>query len=155
MNFFAKLFKKRYTGDVVDLVEDYRVDERNSYDGVPTIYYKIYLHDSNDKVGKIELRLSIEGDNIYYGHVGYNINRDYRGHHYAYEACKILFKIAREEFAMSELLITCSPENIASYKTLKKLNGELIDLVKVPTNHMLYILGEKTKYIFKYKINLD
>ncbi|MBQ0036793.1 MAG: GNAT family N-acetyltransferase [Firmicutes bacterium] len=155
MGLFSRLFKKRVEGDVVDLVEDYRVNERNSYDGVPTVYYDIYLHGNNVKVGKIELRLSVEGDNIYYGHIGYNIVREHRGHHYAYEACKVLFNIARDEFKLSELVITCSPENVASYKTLKMLNGELVDLVKVPNNHLLYILGEKTKYIFKYKIDLN
>ncbi|MBR4609576.1 MAG: GNAT family N-acetyltransferase, partial [Erysipelotrichaceae bacterium] len=66
----------------------------------------------------------------------------------------VLFKVAKKEFGMDELIITCSPENIASYKTLKKLDGELIDLVKVPPGHPLYTIGEKTKYIFRYRISL-
>ena len=90
----------------------------------------------------------------YYGNVGYNILRQYRGNHYAYYACKLLFEIAKKEFALDEIIITCSPDNIASYKTLKKLNGELLELVEVPKNHMLYTLGEKSKYIFRYKISL-
>ena len=55
---------------------------------------------------------------------------------------------------MKELIITCSPENEASYKTLMKLNGELLELVEVPSRHLLYTLGEKTKYIFRYRIDL-
>lgn len=153
---FFDLFrkKKRYEGDVVDLKEKYRVSEKQAFDGVPTVYYDILLHGSNLKVGSIDLRLTVEGDMYYYGHIGYNIIRSFRGHNYAYHACLVLFEIARNEFGMSELIITCSPDNIASYKTLRKLNGELIELVKVPVHHRLYAIGETSKYIFRYRINL-
>ena len=155
MGIIDKFFKKKiYRGEEVSLKEKYRTDEFTSYDGVPTVYYTIIRNEDNEKVGSIELRLTIEGDMYYYGHVGYNIPKAYRGHNYAYQACKILFTIAKQEFNMSELIITCSPENIPSYKTLKKLDGELVELVQVPRNHMLYTIGEKTKYIFRYKISL-
>ena len=152
-NFFKS--KKIYEGHIVDLKERYRVSERTAYDGVPTVYYDILRHDDKEKVGTIDLRLTVDGEMYYYGNIGYNVSRLYRGHHYAYYACLQLFEIARKEFGMNEIIITCSPENIASYKTLKKLNGELIELVKVPKNHMLYTLGEKSKYIFRYKIDLS
>ena len=146
--------KKIYKGDVVDLREKYRVSEKQAYDHVPVVYYDILLHDTNLKVGSIDLRLTVEGDMYYYGHIGYNIIRSFRGHNYAYYACLVLFKIAREEFGMDELIITCSPDNIASYKTLVKLGGELIELVEVPKNHQLYTIGETQKYIFRYRISL-
>ena len=103
--------RKLIEGDVVDLRERYRVDERSAYDGVPTVYYDVLNHENKEKVGTIDLRLTVEGDMFY-------------------------------------------SENIASYKTLKKLDGELIDLVKVPPGHPLYTIGEKTKYIFRYRISL-
>ena len=146
--------KKIYKGDVVDLKEKYRVSEKQAYDRVPTVYYDILLHGSNLKVGSIDLRLTVQGDMYYYGHIGYNIIRSFRGHNYAYYACLVLFKIAREEFGMDELIITCSPDNIPSYKTLIKLGGELIELVEVPRNHQLYAIGETQKYIFRYRISL-
>ena len=146
--------KKIYKGDVVDLKEKYRVSEKQAYDRIPTVYYDILLHDTNLKVGSIDLRLTVEGDMYYYGHIGYNIIRSFRGHNYAYYACLVLFKIAREEFGMDELIITCSPDNIPSYKTLIKLGGELIELVEVPKNHQLYTIGETQKYIFRYRISL-
>ena len=153
---FFDFFGKRniYEGDVVDLRERYRVDEKTAYDGVPTIYYDILRHEDRVKVGTTDLRLTVEGNMYYYGHIGYNILKEYRGNSYAYHACRVLFKIAKEEFGMEELIITCSPENEASYKTLKKLDGELLELVEVPSRHLLYSLGEKTKYIFRYRIDL-
>lgn len=147
--------KKIYEGEVVDLREKYRISESTAYDGVATIYYDILSHDNQEKVGSIDLRLSAKGDMYYYGNVGYNIIKSKRGHHYAYYACLILFEIARREFDMNEIIITCSPDNEASYKTLKKLNGELLELVEVPSKHMLYSLGEKSKYVFRYKIDLQ
>lgn len=155
MGIFDNLFKKNiYTGENVSLKERYRTSETTAYDGIPTIYYDILRNEDKTKVGTIELRLTVEGDMYYYGHIGYNILKAYRGNGYAYWACLVLFKIANKEFHMDELIVTCSPENIASYKTLTKLNGEIIDLVDVPKNHTLYLIGETKKYIFRYKISL-
>jgi predicted acetyltransferase len=155
MGFLDLLFnRKRYEGGIVDLKERYSIDEKTAYDGVPTVYYDILKHGTDEKVGTIDLRLTVAGDMYYYGHIGYNVQRMHRGNHYAYYACKVLFDIARDEFGMKELIITCSPENIASYKTLKKLGGELIELKKVPKGHPLYTIGETSKYIFRYRISL-
>lgn len=153
MGLFDRFLKKKYhEGPIVDLKEKYRVSEREAYDGVPTVYYDIYTHTDHKKIGATDLRLKSDGDMYFYGNIGYHILPNYRGNHYAYEACKMLFEIARKEFKMDELIITCSPENIPSYKTLLKLNGELLELVDVPKNHYLYMIGEKKKYIFKYKL---
>ena len=88
----------------------------------------------------------------YYGNVGYNIMESQRGHHYAYYACKVLFKIAKEEFGMKELIITCNPDNEASYKTLKKLKGDLVDIAQIPYDHELYEKGDRFKCIFRFKL---
>ena len=155
MGIFDKFIKKKtYDGENLRLIESYRTSEKTSYDGVATIYYDIYRLIDNVKVGSIELRLTIEGNNYYYGHVGYRIIKQYRGNNYAYYACKVLFIIAKDELKMNELIITCSPENVPSYKILLKLNGELIEHVSVPKGHLLYSLGEKSKYVFRYKISL-
>lgn len=146
--FFKK--KKIYKGEIVDLKEKYRVSKKQAYDGVPTVYYDILC--DLKKVGTLELRLTAEGMNLYYGHIGYDVLEKYRGHHYAYEACKVAFKIAKEEFNMDEIIITCSPDNTPSYKTLVGLGGTLLGLLEVPKGHPLYTKGEKTKYIFKYKL---
>lgn len=152
MKLFGFLTKKIYEGKVVDLKERYRISKKEAYDGIPTIFYDI-LDKEGKRIGSIDLRLENRGDMYYYGNVGYTIIKDYRGHGYAYEACLILFEIAKQEFNMKELIITCSPENIASYKTLVKLGGEYIETVDVPMNHTLYALGEVKKAIFKFKID--
>lgn len=149
--------KHLYKGEIVDLVERARVSEKTSFDGVPTVFYDIYvlgsnLTGSNLKVGKCDLRLKNDGFMYYYGNVGYNIKESYRGHHYAYYACKVLFKIAKEEFGMKELIITCNPDNDASYKTLKRLGGKLVEIAQIPYDHELYEKGDRFKCIFRFKL---
>lgn len=144
--------KHLYKGEIVDLVERARVSEKASFDGVPTVFYDIYVSGSNLKVGKCDLRLKNDGFMYYYGNVGYNIKEPYRGHHYAYYACKILFKIAKEEFGLKELIITCNPDNDASYKTLKRLGGKLVEIAQIPYDHELYEKGDRFKCIFRFKL---
>lgn len=144
--------KIEYIGENVKLIEIRRTDSQTAYDGIPTIYYEIHLLFNDVCVGSIELRMSIEGEMYYYGHIGYTIKKQYRGNNYAYYACKVLFMIARNEFSMKELIITCSPNNIASYKTLLKLNGELIEEINVPEGHILYRCGETRKCVFKVRL---
>ena len=149
--------KHLYKGEIVDLVERARVSEKASFDGVPTVFYDIYvsgsnLTGSNLKVGKCDLRLKNDGFMYYYGNVGYNIIESQRGHHYAYYACKILFKIAKEEFGLNELIITCNPDNDASYKTLKRLGGKLVEIAQIPYDHELYEKGDRFKCIFRFKL---
>ena len=152
MNLFGFIKKNFYEGEVVDLREKYHISKQEAYDGIPTIFYDV-LNKEGKRVGSIDLRLENRGDMYYYGNVGYTIISSHRGHGYAYEACKILFVIAKNEFNMDELIITCSPENIASYKTLVKLGGEYIETVDVPMNHTLYALGEIKKAVFKFNLN--
>lgn len=39
--------KHLYKGEIVDLVERARVSEKASFDGVPTVFYDIYVSGSN------------------------------------------------------------------------------------------------------------
>ena len=53
---------------------------------------------------------------------------------------------------MQELLITCSPDNIASRRTLEKLQGELVETADVPRSHWLYERGETVKNIYRFQL---
>ena len=141
-----------YEGPVVDLRLSYFLSEKESSDGVACVYFDICLHDRYKAIGSIDLRLTMNEMMYYYGHIGYSILKKYQGNHYAYEACKVLMKIAKEEYKLKELIITCNPDNIASYKTIKKLNANLVEIAKVPSDHELYQKGVRYKCIFK--INL-
>ena len=145
-----QLFKKKiYKGDTVYLKEKYHISEQVAYDGVATVYYDVY-NNNDEKVGTVDLRLTNDNYIYYYGNIGYNIIDKHRGHNYAYHACLLLFDIAKNEYGMKEIIITCSPDNIASHKTILKLKGEFIELCDVPKYHPLYLRGEKEKYMYKF-----
>lgn len=141
-----------YEGPIVDLRLSYYLSEKEASDGVACVYYDICLHNRHKVIGSIDLRLTMNEMMYYYGHIGYNILKKYQGHHYAYQACKLLLDIAKEEYHLKELIITCNPDNIASYKTIEKLGATLKEVAEVPNDHELYQKGDRYKCIFNIKL---
>ena len=142
----------RVRGPVVDLVEEQveAADRWNQF--VPSYYYGIYVHDTERRVGYCDLRVG-KNDELYYaGNIGYRINQPYRGRHYAYEACRMLFALAKKK-GMEDLIITCSPDNTASRKTLERLHGTYLETADVPGGHWLYLRGETVKRIYRFDLS--
>lgn len=144
--------RKLYEGETVDLRQEFTRSANAFNNYVPSVIYGIYRHGSDVKIGECDLRLGMNEELYYAGQIGYRIYENYRGHGYAYAACLILFAIARDEYGMSDLLLTCSPDNIASRKTLEKLGGTLKENVDVPAWHWLYKRGETNKNIYIYSL---
>lgn len=140
------------SGSVVDLRMDqvYEANRSNQY--VPSYFYDIYIHNTNQRVGYCDLRVGYNLELYYAGNIGYHVYPSYRGNHYAYEACRMLFRIASDK-GMDSVIITCSPDNSASRKTLERLDGTYIETVAVPEDHWLYQRGETVKRIYRYDLN--
>ena len=103
-------------------------------------------------VGYCDLRIGMNDMLYYAGNIGYHVYERYRDNGYAYKACLELFKIAKNVYHMDKLIITCSPDNIASKKTLIKLGGQLLETCDVPSDHWLYLRGETVKEIYLFKL---
>jgi len=103
-------------------------------------------------MGACDLRIGYT-DGLYYGgHIGYSIHEAHRGHHYAAKACRLLFDLAKKH-DMTYLYITCSPDNLASRKTLEYLQGEFIGVIELPEdNDMRITEGATHKCIFKFQL---
>ena len=144
--------RKRYEGDPVDLKQEFTRSANAFNNYVPSVIYGIYEHGTDRKVGECDLRLGMDEELYYAGQAGYRVYEPYRGNRYAYHACRILFAIAHEEYGMDELLLTCSPDNTPSKKTLEKLGGVLKENVDVPAWHWLYKRGETNKNIYYYSL---
>lgn len=147
----SRLFRRTLTeGDRIDLkIEHIRqASSSNSY--VPSEIYGIYRHGESRKIGECDLRIGMNEELYYAGNIGYRIYEAYRGHGYALDAAKTLMEIAKTRHGMSELILTCSPDNIPSRKTLEKLGGELIETIDVPSWHWLYQRGETVKNIYRF-----
>ena len=113
-----------------------------------SIVYSIYRHGDYECIGECDLRFGMDEELYYAGNIGYRIYDGFRGHHYAYYACQLLLQIAKEEYCFRNVILTCSPDNIASDKTIQSLHAELLQTVNVPKNHWLYRRGEKVKNIY-------
>lgn len=104
------------------------------------------------KAGSISLRVG-SGSFIeqYAGHIGYGVDYEFRGHHYAARACRLLFSLARHH-ELTTLWITCNPENVASRRTCELIGGELVDIVDVPIETDMYKEGDRQKC--RYRVRL-
>lgn len=140
----------RYKGEHIDLVYRCMYEPCDTACLVPCVEYRIVLHDTFIQVGYCDLRLGMNEIIYYAGNIGYRIFAPYRGNHYALEATDLLLSIAYRVYHMEKVIITCSPDNIASMKTLEKLPGVLLETVNVPEDHWLYKRGETIKNVYLY-----
>ena len=88
---------------------------------------------------------------LYYGHIGYHVFPAARGRHYAQRSVQLILPLARRH-GLSALWITCNPQNTASRRTCENLGGKLIETVAVPSNHALYLRGERYKCRYLLRI---
>ena len=87
----------------------------------------------HQEVGRFVLREGSNEERYYDGHTGYTIEEAYRGHHYSKEACLLMFEIAREK-GFKQLMISCSPHNIASRKIIESLPFKYLETKEVPAS---------------------
>lgn len=120
---------------------------------VPSRHYIICRAVDDEPVGECSLRLGHNGKDGYYstyygGNIGYEVYPDFRGNRYAAKATIILLDEAKA-LGMEYLLITCSPENIASKRTIELAGFEFLEDAEVPQHNCLYERGEHRKLIYK------
>jgi predicted acetyltransferase len=109
---------------------------------VPSRHYRIVRLSDHAVVGECSLRLGHNENTFYGGNIGYEVYVPYRGHHYAAQACALLFDIARRE-GMEQLIITCSPDNIASQRTCERAGAVLVQMIEIPAHHDMYRTGRR------------
>lgn len=134
----------------MELVKQEYVNENLPKGWKPYYIYTIVVY--NKAVGKIILREGTRQERYYDGHVGYSVDLKYQGHHYAYQATKLLIKEAAL-LGFNELIITCSPDNLASKKTILKLQAEYLETVLIPKElRKNFDVGELEKEVYLIRI---
>ncbi|MFA5309473.1 MAG: GNAT family N-acetyltransferase [Dehalococcoidales bacterium] len=119
---------------------------------VPFYDFEIRLRGKADSIGRIALRIGNTRDlKMYGGHIGYNINEEYRGHHYAAKGCKLIRQIALD-YGLKTLWITCNPDNHASRKTCEALGCEMVEIVDLPEYSDMYQAGERQKCRYRWRL---
>jgi predicted acetyltransferase len=119
--------------------------------GVPAYTFKMESPHGR-YMGRIRLRVGWNEDVIRYaGHVGYNVEPTHRGYRYAQRACRLIIPLAKRH-GMSELWITCQPDNTPSRRTLEALGAECVGVVDVPPGYPLDAGAERKKMCFRLRL---
>ncbi|ADI15244.1 GCN5-related N-acetyltransferase [Truepera radiovictrix DSM 17093] len=118
----------------------------------PAYAFSMRQRETGVRMGDIDLRLSNDPYIVLYaGHIGYGVERAYRGHRYAARACRLLLPLAKAH-GLDPLWITCNPDNLASRRTCELAGATLVEIVEVPPGTDLYRRGEREKC--RYRIDL-
>jgi len=108
---------------------------------VPCHTWLIEVPEAPLPVGVITLRLGNPETSLYYpGHIGYRIRKPHRGHSYASRALQQLLPEAKK-LGITELWISCRPDNHASRKTAERNGATLHETVPIPEDHEMYAQG--------------
>lgn len=115
---------------------------------VPYYYFQI-IREDGQQVGHINFRV---GDTPHVefaaGHIGYEVRIPFRGHGYAYQACRAIEPVIRMFY--ESVLITCDPDNTPSRKTIERLGAIFMDEHAVPADDPHFQRGSATKLRFRW-----
>jgi len=104
---------------------------------VPAYDFDIALHGTAEKVGSLRLRIGTAEQLFFPGHLGYDVAGPFRGRHYAEAACRLVTPVPLFH-NLHALILTCSPDNIPSKRTIENLGARLLGEVAVPPTHEMY-----------------
>lgn len=119
--------------------------------GVPAYTFGMQ-NPGGEYMGRIRLRVGWREDVIRYaGHVGYAVEPAHRGHRYAARACRLIMPLAKQH-GMTNLWITCQPDNMSSRRTLELLGAEYVGAIDVPPEYPLDAGAERRKMCFRLRL---
>ena len=120
---------------------------------VPSYHFDICSREG-ERYGECTLRLGYIRRVYYGGNIGYGIDEAHRGHHYAEQACRILFRLAAAH-GMDHLYISCDPDNLPSRRTCERLGGELLEIAELPENNDMREHGLERVCVFQYDLSQE
>ena len=154
INNIKDLFNKEFFNISNDELELRLIDVYPASKGaIPFYWWNIYLKSKDVKIGSISFRIGHNYHSYYNGNIGYEIDEEYQGNNYAFKACKLVLEVAKYH-NMDKVYLSCDYDNVASYKTIEKLGGKLIEIVQPPVDYIFYYEEMPSHKIYELKINL-
>lgn len=107
--------------------------------------YRFQIHDESGlRVGRIHFRVGeTRHVQMFAGHIGYEIEVEFRGHGYARQACLALAPFVAE--MSGEVIVTVNPDNIASLRTIEQIGAVFLDEVDVDPTDPHYDGGKNVR----------
>ena len=119
-----------------------------SRDFVPAYHFRILAADGSD-VGHINFRIGdTEHVRVCAGHIGFQILEPFRGHGYAFQACRAIAPFVRSVY--EAVTITCDPDNRASIRIIERLGASFTDEVPVPAHDPNFQRGSRSKRRYRW-----
>lgn len=147
------LFNKQFYHLEGDNIELRLIDTYEGEEGeLPFYWWDIIQKSNNVSAGKISFRIGHNYHSYYNGNIGYEVDEEYRGHHYALLACRLLLQVARYH-KMEKIILTCDYDNVASYKTIERLGATLIEEVLPPKDYIFYFDEIEVHRIYELKVD--
>ena len=139
----------RLVDDDLELVLERFVPADPTMDRVPVYHFRMQHLASGQKIGGIVLRVGSTPHLVRYaGQLGYGVEPEFRGHHYAARACVLLLPLARLH-GLDPVWITCDPTNLASRRSCELAGAVLDGIVDVPRDTDMYREGERQKCLYR------
>jgi predicted acetyltransferase len=121
-------------------------------DRVAAYDFEMRIAGLDARVGRISFRAQSNVlMELYRGHVGYDVESDHQGHHYAERATRLLIPFIRRH-GFREIWLTTNPDNWASRRTCERLGAVLVETVEVPETEEMYTRGEWVKCRYRLDI---
>ena len=146
------LFNKDFYHIEGESIELRLIDTYEGKDGaLPFYWWDIILKSNNVAVGKISFRIGHNYHSYYNGHIGYEVDEEYRGHGYSFQAAKLVLLVAKA-YGMEYIYLVCDEDNEASYKTIEKLGAKLEEVVIPPKDYFGWYEGIPVQRIYKLEL---
>jgi len=117
-------------------------------DWLPAYHFEMRV--GGKKAGALNLRVGNTPFVVTYGgHIGYAVEPEFRGHHYAERACRLVLPIAKAH-GLDTIWITCDPDNIPSRRTCDRLGGTLVEIVSIPEGCDMHERGSREVCRYKF-----
>ena len=140
-----------FTDGRIDLVASSR-DETDEACGIVHCYaFDILISGTRKYAGYISIRIGESPELYYLGHVGYRIEKAYRGNGYAGNACRLLVPFL-SRIGQRTLVITNDPDNLPSRATCEKLGCTLERIAPVPERYRVTVNGSTSKCRYIWRI---
>jgi tagatose 1,6-diphosphate aldolase len=152
---YEKPFKFLNPGRLVDgplrlvLVGRYPPDPVKKYS--PFYEFEMRVQGKSGCAGTIRLRIDSARKLRYPGHIGYGVDKCFRGNRFSARSCILLFPLAKRH-GLSAVWFTVDPHNIASIKTCEIIGARYIETVRVPQSHPMYDLGARYRRRYRKRL---
>ena len=98
---------------------------------VPSTF--LFAYDGSRIVGRVSIRRTLNAFLLRVGgHIGYAVVPEFRRRGYATAMLRLALRVAREQFALDRVLLTCDDDNVGSIRTIEKNGGVLENVVSGP-----------------------